>query len=372
MSTGVVKARDGLNVRKGPGTGYAKLGKLKNNTTVSLNGRQNGWYSINYSGRKGYICGTYVSVSGGATTTGGGGGGGSYTVTASSLNVRKGAGTGYGVIGCLKKGNVVSASGEANGWLKISYNGRVGWISKKYTRSGGNSSGGGGGSSSTAAKTGKVTASSLNVRKGAGTSYGVLGVLSRGASFSYTGESSGWLKISYKGKVGWISKKYTTVGGGTVTGGGGGGAVTGGGSGTQRQRSLGNAARNKAAALYSQYVSAHWTYSQSKRTSSGHYDCSSFSARSWASVGISMGYDNSVGQAKGIYSRGGEVSTRNLIPGDLLFYHNNWNSGTRWRGINHVAVYDGSGGRYDAGGTPVKHYGSIGNPVMCGRPSVLA
>lgn len=296
MSTGVVKARDGLNVRKGPGTGYAKLGKLKNNTTVSLNGRQNGWYSINYSGRKGYICGTYVSVSGGATTTGGGGGGGSYTVTASSLNVRKGAGT----------------------------------------------------------------------------SYGVLGVLSRGASFSYTGESSGWLKISYKGKVGWISKKYTTVGGGTVSGGGGGGAVTGGGSGTQRQRSLGNAARSKAAALYSQYVSAHWTYSQSKRTSSGHYDCSSFSARSWASVGISMGYDNSVGQAKRIYNRGGEVSTRNLIPGDLLFYHNNWNSGTRWRGINHVAVYDGSGGRYDAGGTPVKHYGSIGNPVMCGRPSVLA
>lgn len=363
MSTGIVKARDGLNVRKGPGTGYAKIGKLKNNAKVTLKGSQSGWYSIDYSGRKGFICGSYVNVSGGASSAGGG----TYTVTASSLNVRSGAGVNYKPIGYLKNGNVVSALGESNGWLKISYNGKIGWISKKYARSGGAVGGGG---STPQVKTGKVTAGTLNVRRGGGVGYGVIGTLSKGASFSYTSESNGWLRISFKGGTGWISKKYTTVGGGA--GSGGGNAVAGSGKGTQKQRSLGISARDKAAALKSRYVSSGWKYSQKYRTSSGYYDCSSFSARSWAAVGISMGYTNSVGQARMIYDKGGEVSVKDLIPGDLLFYHNNWNSGQRWRGINHVAVYDGNGGRYDAGSTPVKHVASIGSPKMCGRPSVLA
>lgn len=369
MSTGIVKAKDGLNVRTGPGTGYKKLGKLANNTSVKLNGSKSGWYAINYSGRNAYICASYVSVSGGQASSGGQtSGGGSYTVTASALNVRKGPGTNYGALGQLKSGNVVTANGESNGWLKISYKGQTGWISKKYTRSGGNASGGNN-TSAPQSKSGRVTASSLNVRKGPGTGYDKLGALSSGASFSYTGESNGWLKISYKGQTGWIAKKYTTVGGGTVSS---GGKTTSGGSGSQKQRQLGQTALNQAKALYSKYVNNGWTYSQNYRTSNGHYDCSSYSARSWAAAGLSMGYANSVGQAKLIYNKGGEVSTKNLIPGDLLFYHNGWNSGQRWRGINHVAVYDGSGGRYDAGGTPVKHVGSIGSPVMAGRPSVLA
>lgn len=369
MSTGIVKAQSGLNVRSGPGTGYKKLGKLANNSKVTLKGSTSGWYSINYSGKTGYISSSYVSVSGGQTSSGGSSG--TYTVTASALNVRKGAGTNYGVLGQLKSGNVVSASGESNGWLKITFKGSVGWISKKYTRSGGSASSGGSSSSSTtSAKSGKVTASALNVRKGPGTSYGKLGTLTSGASFSYTGDSNGWLKISYKGQVGYISKKYTTVGGGVVSG-GGSGSGSSGGSGTAKQRQLGQTALSKAKSMYSQYNSEGWKYNQNKRTTSGYFDCSSYSARAWAAAGLSMGYANSVGQAQMIYNKGGEVSQSKMIAGDLLFYHNNWNSGTRWRGINHVAVYDGSGMRYDAGKAPVRHLG-IGSPVMIGRPSVLA
>lgn len=371
MSTGVVKSKSGLNVRSGPGTNYRKIGALANNASVTINGSSSGWYAINYSGTQGYVSASYVSVTGGATsapaaTASSGGASGTYTVTASALNVRKGAGTNYSVIGSLKQGKVVTASGETNGWLQISYNGQTGYISKKYTTSGGNaSSSGTTAQTSSSAKTGKVTASTLNVRKGPGTGYSKIGSLASGSSFSYTSDSNGWLQISYKGSVGYISKQYTTVGGGTV-------ASSGGGSASQTQLSLGQTARDKAASLYSKYIAEGWKYSQDKRTSTGYYDCSSFSARSWAAAGRSMSYTNSVGQAKMIYNKGGEVSSRNLIAGDLLFYHTGWNSGTRWRGINHVAVYDGSGGRYDAGSTPVKHETSIGSPVMCGRPSVLS
>ncbi len=57
----------------------------------------------------------------------------------------------------------------------------------------------------------KVKASSLNVRKGAGTNYAKIGSLANGTTVSYSGETNGWLKINYNGKTGYISKNYTTI-----------------------------------------------------------------------------------------------------------------------------------------------------------------
>lgn len=57
------------------------------------------------------------------------------TVTASSLNVRKGRpGTaGYNtILGQLKKGQVVKVGYCLNGWFGISFNGKQGFISGKY------------------------------------------------------------------------------------------------------------------------------------------------------------------------------------------------------------------------------------------------
>lgn len=56
--------------------------------------------------------------------------------------------------------------------------------------------------------TGYVTASTLNVRSGAGTSYSILGTLSKGTSVAVTGESGGWYKFNYNGKTAYVSKKY--------------------------------------------------------------------------------------------------------------------------------------------------------------------
>lgn len=385
MAKATVTASNGLNVRKGPGTSYSKLGALAYKTTVNVLGTTDGWYKINYSGQTGYICSQYTSYSGGETSSGGsssGGGttsssgGSQYTVTATSLNVRKGAGTSYGILGQLSSGTTVTALGESSGWLKISFKGQTGWISKKYTKSGGSSSGSAGssgssGSSSSAqAKTGKVTTAALNVRKGAGTSYGIIGTLNNGDSFSYTQESNGWLKISYKNGSGWISKKYTSVGGGSSSGSGSSSGGSGG-SASAKMKDAGQKAANKANALYSQYRSEGWTYSQAYRSSKGHYDCSSFCHRCWAAAGVNFGWGSSEGEALKCYHAGGTVSSvNNVIPGDLLFYHTNWNSGTRWKGINHVAIAVSGSQRVDAGGTPVKKTG-LGSPVYIGRPGYL-
>ena len=68
----------------------------------------------------------------------------------------------------------------------------------------------------TSAKQVKITGSSVNVRKGAGTSYGVITSVKRGNIYTYTAtqkvSSVTWYKIVYSGtKTGWISGSYATV-----------------------------------------------------------------------------------------------------------------------------------------------------------------
>lgn len=56
------------------------------------------------------------------------------TVTASTLSVRDCASINGKVLGKLTNGTKVEAIGEINGWIKINYNGREGYISEIYTK----------------------------------------------------------------------------------------------------------------------------------------------------------------------------------------------------------------------------------------------
>ena len=220
--TAQVKASSGLNVRKGAGTQYSKIGWLSNGTKISYQAEQNGWLKFNYNGKDGYVSKQYTSItstssgnhaSSGATSSQSNG---SVKVTASSLNVRTGAGTGYKVIGTVKKNQVFSYSAESNGWYKINYNGKDGWISGKYatkTSSSGNNTNSGNtnsGNTSTSTTTMYVTADSLNVRKGAGTGYAVIGNVKKGTAVAVRKTSDGWHQINYGSGTGWVSGKYVS------------------------------------------------------------------------------------------------------------------------------------------------------------------
>lgn len=52
-------------------------------------------------------------------------------ITASTLNIRKGASTAYSVVGVVKKGEVYTIVGEQNGWGKLKSG--AGWIKLSYT-----------------------------------------------------------------------------------------------------------------------------------------------------------------------------------------------------------------------------------------------
>ncbi|MBM7690741.1 uncharacterized protein YvpB [Peribacillus deserti] len=128
-----------------------------------------------------------------------------YTVTASSLNVRSGAGTNYSKIGSLPKGSSVQVIQKlSNGWYKISYSGMTGYVSGQYVKS------------TASAPTYRVNATSLNVRTGPGTNYARIGSLKNGAVIQVIKkESNGWYRINFNGKTGYVSGEYVTTG--TVT-----------------------------------------------------------------------------------------------------------------------------------------------------------
>ena len=207
---------DALNVRSGPSTSYSITTKLYKGDKVEILETSNGWHKIKASnGKIGWVSGDYIKVSSGSTsqpstsTT-------KATVTATSLNVRSGAGTSYSVITKLPKGTVVDVLESAsNGWKKIKTSGgTTGWVSGEYltTGSAGNSSTNN--STSQTSYKATVNTDSLNMRKGAGTSYSVITKLSNGTVVDVLeSASNGWKKIkTSNGTIGWVSGSYLANG----------------------------------------------------------------------------------------------------------------------------------------------------------------
>lgn len=121
-----------LNVRSAPGTGSSVVDCLYNGSSVSVvsedyDSNGDAWCKLSSGG---WVSKAYLSASAGGSSVQGS----SYTVTASALNVRSGAGTGNEVINCLWNGTsvtVVATTQDSAGqaWGQLSSGG---WVSMEY------------------------------------------------------------------------------------------------------------------------------------------------------------------------------------------------------------------------------------------------
>lgn len=141
---------------------------------------------------------------------------GSY-VTTNNLNLRASMSTSSQKLVTIPKGGKVTLVMKySNGWSKVTYNGRTGYVSTQYIKAAGSSNNTAPTPSPSPSygKTARTTAV-LNLRRGAGTSYSSIMKIPQNASVSIIASySNGWSKVNYSGKVGFVSNQYLTTRGG--------------------------------------------------------------------------------------------------------------------------------------------------------------
>lgn len=133
----------------------------------------------------------------------------SSLVTASeSLNVRSGPSTSTKIIGGLYRGQTVTALSSASGWTKIKYPGAsAAYVFSTYLIRGADLPT----TAQVNAGAVRTTTTSLNLRKGAGLSYGVIKVLPKGLRVTLTGKTArGFVEVVNGRSTGWVSAQYLT------------------------------------------------------------------------------------------------------------------------------------------------------------------
>ncbi len=295
-----------VNFRTGPGTNYSSMKKLNKGDTVEYISTSGTWVNVKYNGQTGYVHSDYVSSSSSSTQTT------TKIVTATTLNVRSGAGTNYSKIGTLSKGDEVSVISESNGWAKIKYNGTNAYVSSEYIVSKSDS-----GSSTESIKSYKVVnATTLNVRSGPGTSYSKITTISYGTEVGVISESNGWSKINYNGKTGYVSSQYLS------------------------NKSEGSTDSSTTSSKVDKLISFAKTllgkdYSWGAEGPNS-FDCSGFTYYVFKqSAGITIPRVSKDQSKYGAY-----VSRSNVQKGDLVFFDTD---GSNDGNVSHVGIYIGNG-----------------------------
>lgn len=137
-----------------------------------------------------------------------------------AVNVRKGPGTSYGVLGEAQPTNLYVYLGSCDGWECILYHGQKGYVSgSRVTVETGLVPDEYGWGERVEAVVRVTHGNALNVRSGPGTRYGSIGQAKSGSTWDYLGMEDGWNIIDYNGSYGYIAANRTAVEVVEVTGG---------------------------------------------------------------------------------------------------------------------------------------------------------
>ena len=213
------KTTEYVNVRSGPGTNYTSKTVIASGTSITVTDTSNPeWYAVKLSnGMTGYIYSIYIelqSSSGGGSTSGG-----VQAKTTAGVNLRRGAGTSFGVIRVVATGTTVTVTEATNAqWYKVKLSdGTEGYIFTEYLNviSGDIDSVKPDGDD-TPDTSGAVTArttTDINLRRGPGTTYGVIMVVDENVTVTVTeATNSEWYKVRLAdGTEGYFSAQYLKI-----------------------------------------------------------------------------------------------------------------------------------------------------------------
>ena len=228
------KTTEYVNFRSGPGTNYSSKGVIASGTTVTVTDRSNSqWYAVRLAnGSTGYIFAQYLKVTGTSSATptptqAPSNDGAVQAKLTADVNLRRGAGTNYGVIKVIGTGTTVTVTDASNSqWYKVKLSdGTEGYLFSEYLKvTSGNIDSAKPSATPTptpAPSNGTVqakTTSDLNVRKGPGTSYGIIKVIDMNVTVTVTeATNSSWYKVKLSdGTEGYLAAQYLKITSGDI------------------------------------------------------------------------------------------------------------------------------------------------------------
>ena len=221
----VVKA-DFLNVRKGSSTSHAVIGKIYEGDIVKVvQELSNGWVKIEFNNGYGYVSnvkGTYLETVSSSNpnppanpsepdNSNPGTSSSKYSAN-ESLNLRKTASWSGEIITVVKKGTVVEAISVTDNWIKVNYNGNVGYLPTNHLTKVDSSTPSTPNQPNTPDTTPSVkkqmvvNVDDLSVRTGSSTKHKKIGALNKGDVVTVVKElSNGWVKIEFNNGFGYVS-----------------------------------------------------------------------------------------------------------------------------------------------------------------------
>jgi len=131
LQGGTVDVNSCVNFRQSASTGSKVLGKFYDGERVAVLDKSGAFYKVLHDGTVGYIHSDYVDLQPVMNIKAG-----KVRITASALNVRSGPGTGYGILTTLANGSTAKIIGINNGWFKIEFGSKKGYVSPKYVEVG--------------------------------------------------------------------------------------------------------------------------------------------------------------------------------------------------------------------------------------------
>ena len=176
-----------LNLRAAPVNGVV-LKSLERGTEIEILSEADGWLGVKVGDDEGYVSADYVERE--AVQKG--------TVTASKLNVRSEPSTDGAVLGSFDRDDEIDVLDTREGWLHVRFGDGEGYVSGDYV------------AMRQATRTGRVTASSLNLRDAPNGER--IESLAEGTDVVILDENDGWVEVEANGESGWVSAEYVAEG----------------------------------------------------------------------------------------------------------------------------------------------------------------
>lgn len=227
--------------------------------------------------------------------------------TGSSLRMRAEASTSSAVVTTLDENVAVAIlDNTSKDWFRISYNGKVGFVSADYLIVD---------QDNVFESFGRVNSDGVNVRATASTEGEILASVTKDTIVSVTGFESGWYKVTCQyGTKGYIRSDFLDL-------------------------TKNNTSSSKAAPLVEEakkHLGAPYVYGGA---SARGFDCSGFTMFLYSKLGISLPHTATGQWQSGVGTK--VYSTSALEPGDLVFFNDP--SRNRGKACSHAGMYIGGG-----------------------------